>query len=52
MNQRNLTQLVLSLVVAGGFLYLAFRNVPLADLVAALERFDLRWLVPAVAISL
>ena len=52
MNQRALTQLLLSLVVAGGFLYLAFRNVPLADLVAALERFDLRWLVPAVAISL
>ena len=52
MNRRTLTQLVLSLVVAGGFLYLAFRNVPLADLVSALERFDLRWLVPAVAISL
>jgi glycosyltransferase 2 family protein len=52
MNRRTLTQLVLSLVVAGGFLYLAFRNVPLADLVAALERFDLRWLVPALVISL
>jgi uncharacterized protein (TIRG00374 family) len=52
MTRRTLTQLILSLVVAGGFLYLAFRNVPLADLVAALERFDLRWLVPACLISL
>jgi uncharacterized protein (TIRG00374 family) len=42
----------LSFAVAALFLYLAFRHVPLADLGAALERFDARWLVPALAISL
>jgi len=52
MNRRVVINVVLSLVVAGLFLYLAFRNVPLADLGAALARFDLRWLVPAFAISL
>ena len=43
---------VVSLLVAAGFLYLAFRNVPLQDLAAAFRRFDARWLVPAAAISL
>jgi uncharacterized protein (TIRG00374 family) len=52
MNRRLVINLVLSTVLAALFLYLAFRNVPLADLGAALERFDLRWLVPALMISL
>jgi len=52
MSRRLVINIVLSLVVAGLFLYLAFRNVPLADLGAALQRFDLRWLLPAVLISL
>jgi uncharacterized protein (TIRG00374 family) len=52
MNRRLAINLVLSLVVAALFLYLAFRNVPLGDLGTALQRFDLRWLVPAFAISL
>jgi uncharacterized protein (TIRG00374 family) len=52
MNARFIRNLLLSLVVAAVFLYLAFRNVPLQDLGAALERFDLRWLLPAFAISL
>jgi glycosyltransferase 2 family protein len=52
MNRRLLINLLLSVVVAGFFLFLAFRNVPFAELAAALERFDARWLVPAVAISL
>jgi uncharacterized protein (TIRG00374 family) len=52
MNRRLLINLLLSVVVAGFFLYLAFRNVPFAELGAALERFDVRWLLPAVAISL
>ena len=51
MNSRLLKNLVLSTVVAGFFLYLAFRNVPFADLGSALERFDAWWLVPAVTIS-
>ena len=51
MNRRLVINIGLSLVVAAVFLYLAFRHVPLADLGAALERFDLRWLVPAFAIS-
>ncbi|HXQ22439.1 MAG TPA: lysylphosphatidylglycerol synthase transmembrane domain-containing protein [Candidatus Acidoferrales bacterium] len=52
MSRRLAINLVLSLVVAALFLYLAFRNVPLGDLGVALGRFDLRWLVPALAISL
>src|SRR5438552_565228 len=51
MNRRVWINVGLSLVVAAGFLFLAFRNVPLADLGVALARFDWRWLVPAFAIS-
>jgi uncharacterized protein (TIRG00374 family) len=43
---------IISTVVAVLFLYLAFRNVPLRDLLAALERFDWRWLIPGAALSL
>jgi uncharacterized protein (TIRG00374 family) len=52
MSGRHLRNLVLSLLISGLFLYLAFRNVPLDELGAALRRFDLRWLVPAIVISL
>jgi uncharacterized protein (TIRG00374 family) len=52
MSRRLAVNLVISLVVAGLFLFLAFRNVPLAELSEALQRFDMRWLLPAVAISL
>jgi uncharacterized protein (TIRG00374 family) len=52
MSRRTAINIGLSVIVATLFLYLAFRNVPLADLGTALERFDLRWLVPALAISL
>ncbi|HVO23990.1 MAG TPA: lysylphosphatidylglycerol synthase transmembrane domain-containing protein [Candidatus Margulisiibacteriota bacterium] len=51
MGGRLLKNLILSAVVAAVFLYLAFRNVPFVELGAALERFDTRWLVPALAIS-
>lgn len=51
MNRRLVINIGLSMVVAAVFLFLAFRNVPLADLGAALRRFDLRWLIPAFAIS-
>lgn len=52
MERRTLVQLLLSLLVAALFLYLAFRNVPLADLAGALARVDWRWLALAVAVSL
>jgi hypothetical protein len=42
---------LLSLAVSAGFLYLAFRNVPLADLGAALARVDPGWLGVAVVVS-
>ena len=51
MRRRVVINVVLSLIVAALFLFLAFRHVPLADLGAALGRFDLRWLLPAFAIS-
>ncbi len=40
------------LALGGAGLYLAARGVPFAALVAALERFDARWLVPMLGISL
>jgi uncharacterized protein (TIRG00374 family) len=51
MNGKQLRALVISLAVAGLFLYLAFRNVPLDELMAALERFNLWWLIPGALIS-
>ncbi len=51
MNRQLVTKITLSTAIAAGFLYLAFRHVPLADLRSALGRFDARWLVPAFAIS-
>ncbi|MFI5395087.1 MAG: lysylphosphatidylglycerol synthase transmembrane domain-containing protein [Candidatus Binatia bacterium] len=51
MNRPLLTKVALSTVIATVFLYLAFRNVPLADLGTALGHFDPRWLIPAFAIS-
>ena len=44
--------LALSLVVSGGFLYLAFRNVELDELGQALARVDGSWLLVAVIVSL
>ena len=52
MSRRVAINIALSFVVAALCLYLAFRHVPLRDLGAAIEKFDLRWLVPAFAISL
>jgi uncharacterized protein (TIRG00374 family) len=52
MKGNQLRTLVLSLLVAGLFLYLAFRNVPLEELAAAFGRFDLWWLIPGALISL
>jgi len=45
-------KIALSTLIAAAFLFFAFRNVPLEDLKTALGRFDGRWLVPALAISL
>lgn len=52
MSRRVTINVLLSIVLAGVFLYLAFRHVPLAGLGTALQRFDLRWLIPAFGISL
>jgi hypothetical protein len=51
MDARSGRMIALSLVVSTAFLYLAFRNVPLADLGAAFGRVDLRFLLLAVAVS-
>lgn len=52
MSARWLRNLLISLLVAGLFLFLAFRNVKLDELGQALGRFHPAWLVPAIAISL
>ncbi|MBI3247954.1 MAG: flippase-like domain-containing protein [Deltaproteobacteria bacterium] len=44
--------LLISLIVSGGFLYLAFRNVKLDELWTALGRVNLRWLFVSVGVSL
>jgi uncharacterized protein (TIRG00374 family) len=51
MDARFWRNVALSLAVSGGFLYLAFRNVPLAELSTALGRVSLAWLALAVAVS-
>ncbi len=51
MHARQWRTIAVSLVVSAGFLYLAFRNVPLADLGAALARVHLGWLACAVLVS-
>jgi uncharacterized protein (TIRG00374 family) len=51
MQTRNLRNLILSLAVSGGFLYLAFRTVALAELGEALRQVHLGWLAVSVAIS-
>ncbi len=51
MSTRAWRNAALSLLVSGGFLYLAFRNVPLADLGAALGRVDPTWLALSVLVS-
>src|SRR5262247_547105 len=44
--------LVISLLVSGGFLYLAFRNVQLDELGAALRRINSDWLLVSIGLSL
>jgi uncharacterized protein (TIRG00374 family) len=52
MNARQRRTVALSVLVSAVFLFLAFRNVPLADLAAALGRLHAGWLLVAVVISL
>src|SRR5215510_7192306 len=49
---RRWRHLALSLLISVGFLYLAFRNVQLDELGAALRRVDGSWLLVAVLVSL
>ena len=51
MDARFWRNVALSLAVSGGFLYLAFRNVPLAELGTALGRVRIGWLLLAIAVS-
>lgn len=44
--------LLISLIVSGGFLYLAFRNVKLDELWTALGRVNSSWLLVSVGVSL
>lgn len=44
--------LIISLIVSGGFLYLAFRNVKLDELGEALGRVNGSWLLVALGVSL
>ncbi len=43
-------QLWLGVLVSAGFTYFAVKNLPLADMLAALTSFQLLWLLPAVAV--
>lgn len=52
MNAQTLRNTLVSLAVGGLFLYLAFRNVPLDEVGAALGQFNLWYLLPAVGVSL
>jgi uncharacterized protein (TIRG00374 family) len=48
---RSWSRLALAALVSGGFLYLAFRNVALSDLAAALSRVQAGWLGATIAVS-
>ncbi len=52
MNVSQRRTVALSLLVSAVFLYLAFRNVPLAELGTALRRLHPGWLLVAIVISL
>jgi len=51
MDSRHLRAVAISLLVGGLFLYLSFRNVPLAEVGAALRHVDWRWLGAALIVS-
>ena len=50
MNIKWITSLLLGIVISIGGLYLAFRNVPLAELLNYLASIDYIWLLPSVAL--
>ncbi|GIW41747.1 MAG: membrane protein [Candidatus Binatia bacterium] len=52
MQRSTAVNVFLAFLLGGVFLYLAARNVAWTDLVAAFGRFDARWLLPAVLVSL
>ncbi len=52
MDGRVVRNTLLSTAVAAVFLYFSFRNVPIADVGAALGRLDYAWLLPAVFLSI
>ncbi len=49
---RRWRNLIISVLVSVGFLYLAFRNVQLDELGVALRRLDVGWLLVAIVVSL
>ncbi|MGE3498411.1 MAG: lysylphosphatidylglycerol synthase transmembrane domain-containing protein [Candidatus Binatia bacterium] len=52
MDARVWRTLIVAMAVSGAFLYLAFRDVPLGELLAAIRRADPAWLALAVVVSL
>jgi len=52
MNRKTTVSLLLSIVISALALYLAFRNVPLKDLVAYLTAINTLWILPSVAVVL
>lgn len=52
MNSRQRSTIALGILVSAAFLYLAFRNVPLDELGAALQRVNAGWFLVAVVMSL
>ncbi len=52
MNRKTAISLFLSIVVSGAALYLAFRNVPIHELMSYLASINTLWVFPAVAVVL
>lgn len=52
MNRKTTISLGIGILVALPALYLAFRNVPMGDLLAYMGRINYLWIVPAVAVVL
>jgi uncharacterized protein (TIRG00374 family) len=52
MRKNTTISLILGIIISAGALYLAFRHVPLTDLVSYLKSIDYFWVLPSVAVAL
>jgi hypothetical protein len=52
MHKKIVLSLIIGVLASVGMLYLAFRNVPLADLTAYIAQINYFWIIPSVALTI